>query len=595
MIFKACKLNLKQKKQIFYLLLLLASGFGFLFFFGTPNARSQQIKPIIPKEPEQPQPQPLPPLQTPIQLTPTAPPTSEEVLDVPGTIVVKEFEFLGNTAFTQERLAEATAEFTGKQITFAQLLQAANKVTELYVREGYITSGAYIPSQELRSGTVKIQVVEGSLAEIDVNIVKGRLSENYARRRLELATSVPLKLDRLQEALQLLQLNPLIESVNAELSAGTKPGTNTLTVSVTGAKTFNLQGNLNNNRNPSVGSFERGVEIAEANLFGLGDGIEFAYNNTDGSDEFSGSYTLPLNARNGTLGFQFRIANNEIIEPPFDDLDRNGSEPDIEVDTRDFDLTYRQPVLQRATSEKSQELAFSLSASRRESDSEILGVKFPLFAGADEEGETRVSVLRLAQEWTQRSRQDVFAARSQFSLGLGAFNATVNDREPDSQFFAWRGQLLYLRLLGSPSDNSAFKPTLLFRSDLQLAPSSLLSLEQFSLGGQASVRGYRQDSRLSDNGLVLSAEMRLPIIKVPKVRGALQIAPFIDFGTGWNTDGETQNPNTLVGTGFGLLWQMGDTFSARLDWGIPLVDIDSSDRTWQENGIYFQLEYNPFR
>ncbi|MCU0567201.1 MAG: hypothetical protein MUF49_11455 [Oculatellaceae cyanobacterium Prado106] len=35
-------------------------------------------------------------------------------------------------------------------------------------------------------------------------------------------------------------------------------------------------------------------------------------------------------------------------------------------------------------------------------------------------------------------------------------------------------------------------------------------------------------------------------------------------------------------------------FSARVDWGIPLVDVDSGDRTWQENGIYLSLRYTSF-
>ncbi len=76
------------------------------------------------------------------------------------------------------------------------------------------------------------------------------------------------------------------------------------------------------------------------------------------------------------------------------------------------------------------------------------------------------------------------------------------------------------------------------------------------------------------------------------MQGSLQVTPFIDFGTAWNIDRVDPDPNTLVGIGLGLLWQQSDYLRARLDWGIPLVDIDSRDRTWQENGVYFQLEYN---
>jgi hemolysin activation/secretion protein len=425
------------------------------------------------------------------------------------------------------------------------------------------------------------------LEAIKVKIVKGRLNPDYVRDRIAIATEKPLNINRLQEALQLLQFDPLIDSLKAELSAGTQPGTNLLEISAVGAKTFNVGLNLNNNRNPSVGSFERAIEISEANLFGWGDGVSLAYSNTDGSNRIETSYTLPVNPDNGTLSFRFQYTDNDIVEPPFDDLD-------IEADTRDFELTYRQPVLRQATPEVTRELALSLTAARRESDSSILGVDFPLFPGANEAGETRISELNFTQEWLQRSSQDVLAARSQFSLGIGAFDATVNDSEPDSRFFLWRGQFLYLRRLNTATDNPVFNPTLLLRTDLQLTGDSLLSREQFSLGGQATVRGYRQDALLGDSGLFASAEVRLPVAHVPEVEGTLQIAPFIDFGKVWNANGNNPEPQNLMGIGVGLLWQMGDKFTARLDWGIPLLDIDSRKRTWQENGVYFQVQYNPF-
>ncbi|MDJ0532018.1 MAG: ShlB/FhaC/HecB family hemolysin secretion/activation protein [Xenococcaceae cyanobacterium MO_207.B15] len=552
---------------------------------------AQSISPIPSPSPELPQPQPLTPQQEPLQIPSTEEPIpSQEIPKIPGTFTFKSFEFVGGTVFSEEQLKEVTAEFVGKPITFAQLLQAANKVTQLYVQEGYITSGAYIPEQQLESDVLKIQIVESSLEQINVNVTRGRLNNNYIRDRVLRATATPLNINSLQEALQLLQLNPLIDSVNAELATGTRRGTNILDINVNGAKTFGIQGILNNNRNPSVGSFERGIKISEDNLFGIGDGLSLAYLNTDGIDEFEVEYTLPINARDGTLNFYFRNIDSEVVEEPLD-------EADIEIDFRDFSFTYRQPVIQKASAESTQELALSLTASRRESDGQILGTDFPIPFGADEEGEIRLSVIRFAQEWQQRSRQEFFAARSQFSLGVDAFDATINDGdEADGEFFVWRGQLIWLRLLGTPKNNSSVGTSLLIKSDFQLATNSLVSLENFGLGGQQSVRGYRQDVLLTDNGILASAELRIPIVQARNIGGSLQLTPFIDFGTAWNVDREDPDTNTLVGTGLGLLWQQGDNLQARLDWGIPLTDIDSRDNTWQENGVYFQLEYkfNPF-
>ena len=72
-----------------------------------------------------------------------------------------------------------------------------------------------------------MKVVEGKVGEINVNI-QGRLNENYIKSRLERATRAPLDREKLFSALQLLQLDPLVKTISAELSAGVRPDTNIL-------------------------------------------------------------------------------------------------------------------------------------------------------------------------------------------------------------------------------------------------------------------------------------------------------------------------------------------------------------------------------
>ncbi len=181
----------------------------------------------------------------------------------------------------------------------------------------------------------------------------------------------------------------------------------------------------------------------------------------------------------------------------------------------------------------------------------------------------------------------VFAMRSQFSVGVDWFNANVNTDAPDSRFFAWRGQTQWVQQLA---------PDTLFlaKGDVQLAGNSLVPLEQFGLGGQLSVRGYRQDTLLTDNGILFSAEFRLPIFRAPKMGGVLQLTPFIDIGKGWNDHGKIPSSNTLIGTGLGLLWKQNNNFSVRLDWGIPLTSTEGDKASLQENGLYFSVGYSPF-
>lgn len=538
-----------------------------------------------PSTPPQPQtPQPLPPPEQ--LLEPSAPnPTNpdEPPSPIQETITVQEFKFVGSTVFSEEQLAKVTEAFTNRPITFAELLSARTAVTTLYTNNGYVTSGAFIPPQTLTSGTVTIQIVEGGLEDIQVNGLR-RLRSGYVRSRLALATGKPLNVPRLLEALRLLQLDPLISRISAELSTGSSPGTSLLIVDVAEANTWSYQLFANNGRSPSVGSFRRGASLTQANLLGFGDSLTFSYTNTDGSNGIDANYTFPLNARNGTLSLAYGNTSSEVIEDPFNALD-------IQSSSRYFDITLRQPIVQTPT----QEFALGLIGSRRESDTSILDdLPFPLSPGADDQGRTRLTALRFFQEWTQRSAQEVIALRSQFSLGLDAFNSTVNEtipetgeQVPDSRFFSWRGQAQWVRLLAPDT-------LFLLRGDIQLADQFLLPIEQYGLGGLGSVRGYRQDLLLADNGALVSAELRLPIVRIPQWQGVLQVIPFFDVGAVWNSGREDPETDHLAALGLGLQWQQGDRFTARLDWGIPLVSVDSRERTWQENGLYFSITVNPF-
>ena len=541
--------------------------------------------PVTPK----PSPSPEDPLQAPSSpnTTPKLPET------VPESITVTEFEFTGNTVFSSEELAEKfTIRLTNtdKPIPLSRLLQIAADVANLYNEQGYSTTGAIVSipltTRQKKKGKVTIMVIEGELEkEPKVIALDGSRLNSYVRSRLGIEPEEPLNVDDLQEALQLLQLDPLIESISARLSAGSDTGKSILEVEYLGAPTFNPQVFLDNGRSPSVGSFERGVILRKANLLGLGDGISLGYINTDGSDRLDASYELPFNTSNGSLRFNYVQNDSKVVEPPFDDLD-------IESESRYYELTLRQPVIRSVKERTFQELAFGLTGFWRKNESSVLGMPFPLTPGADDGGETRIFALRFLTDWTLQNAQEVIALRSEFSLGLDAFNSTVNrqisgvEEIPDSQFFAWRGQAQWVRILDEGT-------SLLIRANAQFA-EALLPSEQFSVGGLGSVRGYRQDQLLTDNGLFTSVEVRRTILQISEGQGRLQLIPFIDYGRGWNSS-ERSNPETssLASFGVGLQWQQGDDFTARLDYGIPLIDVDSRDRTWQENGILFTVQWNP--
>ncbi|MFM2314869.1 MAG: hypothetical protein RLZZ04_4145 [Cyanobacteriota bacterium] len=496
--------------------------------------------------------------------------------DIPQEIIVKEFDVVGSSIFTPQELHQAVKSYLNRPLTLPELFQARSTITKLYTDQGYVSSGAYIPPQELNNGKVKIAVLEGKLEGVNVSGTK-HLSSNYISSRIKAAAGKPINVDALLSALQLLRLDPLIENVSAELSAGINPGTSLLDINIKEADVFHVSTNFNNSRSPSVGTMQRSIGINHGNLLGFGDQLNLEYANTKGSDAFDLAYGFPINTKNGTIKAAFGVNSNNVIEDPFTAID-------IESKSRYYELSLRQPVLLKPN----REFALGMSLSHTDSETFLMNDKFYLSRGANDDGETKISAVRLFQEFVNRNDKQVLAFRSQFSLGVDALNATINnDGEPDSTFISWRGQSQWVRRL---DEDFLF----LLRGDAQLSGGSLVPLEQFRIGGVNSTRGYRQDLSLGDNGLFASAELRIPVVRFKKFDGLVQINPFFDVGTVWNNENIEITNATLPALGVGLNLSLGDNFNARLDWGIPLTSIETKNNSLQKSGLYFSVNSNFF-
>ncbi len=572
--------------------LLSASLISTLVFINITAARS--ISQTLPNPDfQRPAPQPtkppqpiLPPSQ---EILPSAPPSNlpsqPTAPDNSSTsIVIKQFKITGSTVFSPADLAQITSRFTNKPLDFAQLLQVSSEITQLYVKNGYINSGAYIPgdqSFDAQGGTIEIKVIEGRVEDIVVTGTK-RLDPNYIKSRIALGTGPILKIDRLIESLQLLQLDPLIKTISTELVSGQQPGTSIVQLKVSETPNWQAGINIANNRTPSVGEVQAQLSASQNNLTGIGDGLGVIYGKSGGSSILDLNYTLPLNPQNGTLRVQYSNSTSKVIESPFDQLDINSA-------GQDLGLTYRQPIIQTPA----KEFAMGVTLARRETNTgylqSVLGERLPYpTPGADATGATKVTAARFFQDYTVKDTQQVFALRSQLSLGVDALGATINSSSPDSKFLTWRGQAQYVRALAPNS-------ILLMKLETQLADRPLLALEQIGLGGQDTVRGYRQDLLLADNGVIASAEVRLPIFATPESKQTLQVVPFLDFGWGWNQPNNPSpnpTPSVIAAGGLGLRYQGGDNFSAKLDYGIPFTSVDAARRTVQEKGFYFSVNYN---
>ncbi len=502
-------------------------------------------------------------------------------MPIAASLFVRNFRFEGNRAFSDQELSEVTRPFTQRDLGSDGIEQARRAVTLHYIQRGYVNSGAIIPDQEPVDGIVLLRVVEGELVDVHLRGNKW-LRDGYIRSRLERWSSPPLNINELQEGLQLLRQNPNVQQVNAELKPGTGPGKGQLDLQVEDQQPFRLGLQIDNQRPPSIGAEQFSLLAADLNLTGNSDPLQLRYGIANagaeglewsGVDNLEGSYELPFTRYETSLRLHGSRLNSTIIEEALLPLD-------IASLTESYGISLRQPLFQNTK----QELSLSVGFERRVNHTWLLGESFNITPGAVE-GETTVSVLRLSQEWSLRGPKNVLALRSTFNLGLDAWGATDADAfgGPDAQFFSWLGQGQYIQRLFNTQNE------LVLRLAGQCAPGPLLALEQISVGGYNSVRGYLENQLVRDRGLVSSVEVRVPVLFNKTGAGMLHLAPFFDFGGGWNTH-DSPSPTTISSTGVGLLFKAGKHFSAEFYWGYRLRDVTMPDDAGlQGHGIGFKV------
>lgn len=521
-----------------------------------------------------PSPAPVPPAANPPVQPPAAPNPSPN--SNTQTIPVKTIEVTGSTVFGSDQLNSIIQPFEGRDLTLEQLRQVADAITQLYLDRGYITSRAILVDQAITNGVVQIRVIEGSLEEIQIEGTR-RVNPDYIRSRVQMGAGTPLSTAKLEDQLRLLRADPLFENVEASLRAGSRVGQSILIVRVVEGNPFEGSIGIDNYSPPSVGSERLGASALYRNLTGDGDTVAASYYHTtrSGADSFELSYRVPVNPMNGTVQLRTSLSRNKVVESDFSFFN-------IQGDSQLYEISFQQPLVRSPRQE------FALSLGLTVQESKALAGPFPISPGANSEGITNTTVIKFGQDYIRRDPRGAWSVRSLFSLGTGLFGATINpDPDPDGRFFSWLGQVQRVQVL----NNDNF---LIVGADIQLTPDTLLPSQQFVIGGGQSLRGYRQNIRAGDNGVRFSLEDRITLQRDADGAPTFQVAPFFDAGVIWN---DPDNPATLpsqrflAGLGLGVIWQPLPKLNLRIDYALPLIDLEDRGYNVQDEGFYFSVRY----
>ena len=512
---------------------------------------------------------------------PGSSPDHESPLSTRERIRVRRFDLIGNTVFGAGELAKVTAPYLNRTLTAEQLQEVRRQLTLYYVERGYLNSGAVIPDQSVDNGVVQIQLIEGRLSSV---VVTGNthLGADYFQDRLQPEAGAPLNVLQLQDQLQLLQQNPLIEQLEAQLAPGVQPGEGLLQLAVREASPYEIGLAVANNNPPSVGQTRAYLYGLDRNLSGVGDrlGLSYGHSLESSTADWRVFYARPLNAQDTTLQVWAEQNETSVIEDRFDSLDITST-----LQTYGVSLTH--PVYRTPQ----QSLSLGVNVERRHSESYLGGFPFSFAPGEGDEGQATLAVARLIQEWLDRRLDQVIAARSTFSFGFDGFGATVNALEPDGRFIAWLGQFQWARRFGESDQQFIFK------SNVQWANQPLLPMEKCALGGMNTVRGYPENTLVRDQCFNASLEFRLPVYQLPLAgvsrgpgEGQVQLAAFADYGYASNKGEFNLEPNAIYSAGLGVRWDPSPKINAALYWGYPFQEVADGEAGWLSSRVSFVVQ-----
>lgn len=454
-------------------------------------------------------------------------------------VAVQAFEFSGNTVIDSSELAAEAAGFTGRELRFAELAEAAARITRLYRSRGYIVARAILPPQDIQGGRVRIQVREGLLGEVKVQ--RGRnVRLDTARVDAFLASLKPRSVIRegdIERALLVLSDVPGVV-VRSVLRPGSAPGTADLHVQVGENAPVQAQFSADNHGSRYTGRNRLMLDLALHDMMGQGESLGLrSMTTTEGVTANTLSLSVPIGGDGLRAGVSYTALTYELGRD-FAPLQANG-----EAEAMGASLSY--PLLRGRDANMTVQLGYErkrftdrvnsvASDVARRSERFSLGV-----AGELRDALIGDGITSYGMTWSrgELERLDVGDAATD------AISARTAGRFSKMEWSLGRVQALPwgLSLRASLSGQSATR--------------NLDSSEEFYLGGAQGVRAYGQGEAPGDEGVLARLELRKHLGNAGgfNVEGAL----FYDAGrvridhSRWDPT-QTDNERTLRGAGVGL-------------------------------------------
>ncbi len=349
-----------------------------------------------------------------------------------------------------------------------------------------------------------------------------------------------------------------------------------------------------NSRNPSVGPVRYDVGGTLRNLLQGGDTVTFDGGVTSGLTDGVVDYATPFLAPWATADLQASYDDAAVVDPTVRKLNIRSEESGVDGGIAAQLLS--QPLTPNGEGwSPSQSLHLGLRVAQRRSSSTLLGTPFS-FSPGSVNGVTDLTVMRGVATYIRRSQTSALAVSATLSAGLaGSGSDVLGVARPDPHFRSLLVQANYARRLTAGLELRA-------RFSGQWVNDTIYAMERLSVGGAESVRGYRENLLLADDGEVGSIELECPITPTKALCDTatdwktVRLSAFADGAYVRNKFAPQPAPQGIASVGVSALWSPSAAFVARLTYGYALVHVSQSGPPdLEDRGVSFAVTLYPLQ
>ncbi|WP_338492854.1 ShlB/FhaC/HecB family hemolysin secretion/activation protein [Pseudomonas trivialis] len=409
---------------------------------------------------------------------------------------IQDIELKGADSLPAGDRAMLLKPYLGQCLGVSQLNELLKVITDYYIAKGRVTSRAYLPQQDLSSGHLQVLVVEGKLEAL-------KSAEGSTVTDRELAMAFPGKVG---EPLNLREVEQLVDQLNRlpskqaqmELTPGQQIGGSDVVVKNTPQKPWRASLSRNNDGQKSTGEQQWGAGLEWDSPLGLADQLILRGGHDAVSDhqKTSKNTMLYYNVPWGWWNFSYTYSESDYRTFGV----TNNFKFKQDGDNQNHQLRAERVIHRDDVSKTS----VNVGLAHLRTNNYILDVRTA-------PSSNRLSELQLGINHGRRIGTAFVNLDLGMQNGIGLFDAQSQDerdpldrRQPNSRYRKYTATVSYLQPFSLWGESFSFSSL----ATGQRSEDILFSPQRMSLGGSASVRGFKDQLLTGDSGGYWRNEVR---------------------------------------------------------------------------------------